>query len=68
MKNIFLSVLMIAGASFVKAQNPAPVGPQSEPIIIMNATAHLGNGQVIENSAIAFDLADWVAFERLISM
>lgn len=35
------------------AQNPA--SPQSQPILIMNATAHLGNGEVIENAAIAFD-------------
>ncbi|HAA19302.1 MAG TPA: amidohydrolase, partial [Cytophagales bacterium] len=36
------------------AQVPQPAAPQTEPIIIMNATAHLGNGEVIENSAIAF--------------
>jgi imidazolonepropionase-like amidohydrolase len=32
----------------------APAPPQSQSILIMNATAHLGNGQVIENAAIGF--------------
>ncbi len=38
------------------AQNvPVPAPAQTQPILITNATAHLGNGQVIENSYIAFD-------------
>lgn len=55
MKNIrlFLILFMFAASAF--AQNPAPAPPQSESILIMNATAHLGNGQVIENAAIGFD-------------
>ena len=32
-----------------------PAKPQSQPILITGATAHLGNGEVIENSAIAFE-------------
>ncbi len=37
------------------AQNvPVPAPAQTQPILITNATAHLGNGQVIENSYIAF--------------
>ena len=40
--------------SFVLAQQtPAP--PQTQPIIITGAVAHLGNGQVIENSTVAFE-------------
>ncbi len=34
---------------------PVPATVQTQPILITNATAHLGNGQVIENSYIAFD-------------
>jgi hypothetical protein len=34
---------------------PAPATTQKEHIIIMNATAHLGNGTVIENSVVAFE-------------
>lgn len=32
-----------------------PAEKQSEPILIMNATAHLGNGETIENSVVAFE-------------
>ena len=40
--------------NFVFAQQtPAP--SQTQPIIITGAVAHLGNGQVIENSAVAFE-------------
>jgi imidazolonepropionase-like amidohydrolase len=37
------------------AQPPAPAPKQSKPIAIMNAYAHLGNGEVIENSVITFE-------------
>jgi hypothetical protein len=33
-------------------QTPAP--KQSKSILILNAKAHIGNGQVIENSALGF--------------
>ena len=36
------------------AQVPAPAGPQEKPVAIMNATAHLGNGEVIPNAIITF--------------
>jgi imidazolonepropionase-like amidohydrolase len=38
----------------LNAQNPAPAPPQKDAILIMNGTAHIGNGNVIENSAIGF--------------
>lgn len=37
------------------AQVPAPGPAQSQPIYITGATAHLGNGTVIENAVIGFD-------------
>jgi len=37
------------------AQVPTPAPAQKQAILIMGATAHLGNGQVIENSAIGFE-------------
>ncbi len=37
------------------AQPPAPAPPQAGPILIVGATAHLGNGQVLPNSAISFE-------------
>ncbi len=37
------------------AQNPTPAPAQSGSILILGATAHLGNGSVIANSAIGFE-------------
>lgn len=34
------------------SQNPIPAAPQTKSILLMNGVAHIGNGQVIENSAI----------------
>ena len=34
---------------------PVPATAQTQPVLITNATSHLGNGLVIENSYIAFD-------------
>lgn len=48
-------VLMLLIATPVLAQVPAPAPPQDKPIIILGATAHIGNGEVIENAAIAFE-------------
>ena len=39
----------------VFGQVPAPGMKQTKKILIMNASAHLGNGELIENSAIAFE-------------
>ncbi len=54
MKNIltilFLFVSFLANAQ----QNPTPASVQKKSVLIMNAKAHIGNGEVIENSAIGF--------------
>ncbi|MCX6290303.1 MAG: amidohydrolase family protein [Bacteroidetes bacterium] len=55
MKKYTFLLLAIGAAKILSAQNPAPAAPQSESMIIMNATAHLGNGQVIPNSVIGFE-------------
>lgn len=49
----FFSLLFIWSVSAFAQQTPAP--PQSQPIIITGAIAHLGNGQIIETCAIAFE-------------
>jgi len=51
-RNIVLP-LLFAGA--VQAQRPAPAPAQTNPVLILGATAHLGTGQVIQNSAVAFE-------------
>jgi len=46
---------MLTGLFAAQAQNPAPALPQTKKILLLNGRAHLGNGDVIENSAIAFE-------------
>jgi len=56
MKHYILTVLLhILIAAPSMAQNPVPVPAQSNRILLLNARAHIGNGTVIENSAIGFE-------------
>lgn len=50
---LLLSLFLFSDSAF--AQAPTPALPQSGAILILGATAHLGNGQAVPNSAIAFD-------------
>ncbi len=53
---IALSLLIVVWAgSAVTAQPPTPAPPQRGSVLILGATAHLGNGRSIEKSAIAFE-------------
>jgi len=53
MKNIFILLLVFCLSIITRAQQtPAP--KQLKSILILNGTAHLGNGTVIENSAVGF--------------
>ncbi|MBT8318732.1 MAG: amidohydrolase, partial [Gramella sp.] len=49
---IIIAVLIISGNSFAQQ---TPAGKQTEPITIVGATAHLGTGDIIENSLIIFE-------------
>ena len=52
-KNIYILLLAFCIPIYIKAQQtPAP--KQTKSVLILNATAHLGDGTVIENSAIGF--------------
>ena len=53
-KIIFIAVLALTGWTLA-AQSPVPAAAQAGPIAIVGATAHLGNGQVIENVLITLD-------------
>lgn len=56
MKKIIYIVLIAVVTGFsAHAQVPEPVAAQQKPIILMNGTAHIGNGEVIENSVVAFE-------------
>ncbi|MBX2929657.1 MAG: amidohydrolase family protein [Saprospiraceae bacterium] len=55
MKNISLFLIAFFAFASLIAQPPTPAPPQEMPVYIVGATAHLGNGQVLENSIIAFE-------------
>ena len=52
MKKIYIIVFVLSLSIHTNAQKPAK--KQTKSVLILNATAHLGNGQIIENSAIGF--------------
>ncbi len=52
MKNATLLFISLAIASLGFAQTPSPGRLQQKPIVLTGATAHLGNGAVLENAAI----------------
>jgi imidazolonepropionase-like amidohydrolase len=52
-KNKAIVLLVLLLAITTEAQQ-IPVAKQSRSVLILNATAHLGNGKIIENSAIGF--------------
>ncbi|MBX2900382.1 MAG: amidohydrolase family protein [Cyclobacteriaceae bacterium] len=51
----FLYLLLVALSTVAYAQPPIPAKPQAKPIALTGGVAHIGNGQVIQNSIIAFD-------------
>lgn len=50
---LLLAFLFLSIPTF--AQPPAVAKPQTKPVVLVGGTAHVGNGQVIENAVIAFD-------------
>ena len=54
MKKIY--IILVAFFGFISNTNgqQIPANKQSKSILILNGFAHLGNGKVIENSAIGF--------------
>ncbi|MBN8677537.1 MAG: amidohydrolase family protein [Chitinophagales bacterium] len=49
----FILATLLSGS--LMAQNPTPAPAQTGAVLIIGATAHLGNGSVIPNSAIGFE-------------
>ncbi|MBL4623964.1 MAG: amidohydrolase family protein [Flavobacteriales bacterium] len=54
-KRLMTLIAIFAYCFSAFGQVPAPAPRQTKKILILNAFAHLGNGKVIENSAIAFE-------------
>jgi len=59
MKNVYIilfATLFLQLSTFnLVGQTETPAAKQTKKIILLNGIAHLGNGQVIQNSAIAFE-------------
>jgi imidazolonepropionase-like amidohydrolase len=55
MKKTFLFLFLSLSFYATSAQNTAASAPQSRPVMVIGAKAHLGNGSVIESSAVVFD-------------
>ncbi|MEQ9404857.1 MAG: amidohydrolase family protein [Cyclobacteriaceae bacterium] len=54
-KIIYQLIVSVLAVSTALAQVPVPAGPQAKPIMVTGGVAHIGNGQVIQNSIITFD-------------
>ena len=50
---IIIAALLLVNVAW--AQKPVPAPAQSKPIALTGGTAHIGNGQVMENALITFD-------------
>lgn len=55
MNKPLLSLFAVLATLLLQAQSPQPAPAQSKPIAIIGGTAHLGNGQVIEDALITFE-------------
>ena len=54
MKAPFLFALLSITTVMMAQPNLTPGAPQSERILVLGGTAHLGTGEAIENAAIGF--------------
>lgn len=52
---LFAAILLLPAAQSFAQYVPVPATSQTQPVVVRGATAHLGNGQVIENSVVAFE-------------
>jgi len=70
MRTILFTIFFAATLQFAAQQNPTVAAAQTRSILIMNATAHIGDGTVIENAAIGFreGKLDMVADARTIRL
>jgi imidazolonepropionase-like amidohydrolase len=55
LKTCFILLLSLCSQAIFCQYVPLPAAPQVQAIVVQGATAHLGNGQVLENSLVAFE-------------
>jgi imidazolonepropionase-like amidohydrolase len=70
MRTLFITLFFAASLLSIAQQNPTIAPAQTRSVLIMNATAHIGDGTVIENAAIGFrdGKLDMVADARTIRL
>jgi imidazolonepropionase-like amidohydrolase len=70
MRTLFITLFFAASLLSIAQQNPTVAPAQTRSVLIMNATAHIGDGTVIENAAIGFrnGKLDMVADARTIRL
>ncbi len=70
MRTILFTIFFAATLQFAAQQNPTVAPAQTRSVLIMHATAHIGDGTVIENAAIGFrnGKLDMVADARTIRL
>ena len=70
MRNLFFTFFAVASLFVNAQQNPTVAPAQTRSVLIMNATAHIGDGTVMENAAIGFrnGKLDMVADARTIRL
>ncbi|MFO8235048.1 MAG: amidohydrolase family protein [Bacteroidales bacterium] len=52
---LYITALLILPAYWANSQNPSPAPKQKEKIVITGGTAHIGNGEVIQEATIEFE-------------
>jgi imidazolonepropionase-like amidohydrolase len=70
MRTLFITLFFAASLLSIAQQNPTVAPAQTRSVLIMNGTAHIGDGTVIENAAIGFrdGKLDMVADARTIRL
>lgn len=63
-KKLLISLLFCGGFLKNSAQTPTPAQEQQEPIIIRNATIHIGNGTILEQGTIVFEKGKITLIEK----
>ncbi|WKN30122.1 amidohydrolase family protein [Porifericola rhodea] len=54
-RSFILAATFLLTLARAQAQVPTPGDPQEQAIIVLGGTVHIGNGEVIENGAVAFE-------------
>ncbi|MBK7409682.1 MAG: amidohydrolase family protein [Saprospirales bacterium] len=77
MRFIYSVIVIFLATFYAEGQLTIPAPVQGEPMVLLHATAHLGNGKVLEDAAVAFDMGmitfvgtskEWPGYDSYISV